>query len=70
MLTVVEETTASLSSSQRKALKSAIPEFVVKTLEIGKGDKLAWEVMDRDGKKGFFFTKKDEQKLDDDSQRK
>ncbi len=60
MLLVTESTIAFPSSSKRKSLRTTIPEFVVKTLEIEKGDKLVWEVMEKDGKKGFFFSKVEE----------
>jgi bifunctional DNA-binding transcriptional regulator/antitoxin component of YhaV-PrlF toxin-antitoxin module len=45
MLCMGETTIAQLSNPERKALRSTIPNYVVKALRISKGDKLDWEVI-------------------------
>lgn len=45
MLYMGEITIAQLSNSARKAIRSTIPNYVVKALKISRGDKLDWEVI-------------------------
>lgn len=45
MLYMGEITIAQLSNPARKAIRSTIPNYVVKALKISRGDRLDWEVI-------------------------